>query len=118
MKVIRVTVGGESFTTDDLTLDEAIQVERDTEETWLRLNPYRSAAHAKAILVAFITRTSGAAEAARVVGAMTLAAALDCFSVADDDLPTIFEGGIPKEVGEPATTGSSGAPASTVGLPA
>lgn len=106
------------FTTDDLTLDEAIEVERDTGETWLRLNPYRSAVHAKAILAAFLARTVGADEARRRVGEMSVSAVVDSIDVVDDDLPSMFEGGIPKGEGEPQTTGSSGAPEPSTGPPA
>ncbi len=114
MPEIRCTVGDKVFTLNDLTLDEAVEVERDTGETWNTMNPFRSAVHARAILRVLALRENTNED----VGALTVAASLDRFEYVDeDDLPDLYEDGIPKAVDAPATNGSSGAPNATDGNP-
>jgi hypothetical protein len=108
---IKVSFGGDTWMTDDLTLDEMVVVEEDTGATWVRFNPFLSSKHARAALIAFLARSIGRDEATRKVGALSIKEAIDCFEVvAEDDLPDVYENGLPKAEGEPATTGSSGAP--------
>lgn len=44
------------WNTDDLTLNEAIAIEEATGESWVFINPFRTARHWKAIASAFLTR--------------------------------------------------------------
>lgn len=107
MAQVKVTVDGREYTTDDLTLDEAVQIEAETGETWLRMTPTKSAKCARAILTALHARTIGA-EAARVkVGSMTSNEALDAMHVDlenDDTLPDVYENGRPDPKAEGRTT--------------
>lgn len=104
----RVSVEGESYLTDDLTLDEAIAIEAATGHSWVDVNPFRSAEDCKAIMVAFLARTAGADEARRRVGALSLKAVMSSVDVVPDDLPDAFEGGLPLAEAAPSTAGPSG----------
>lgn len=99
----RVTVEGTSYSTDDLTLDEAVAIEKATGISWLYLNPVRSAEHCKAIMVAFLSRDRTPAEAEAVVGKLSLAAATAAVTDVEDDLPDEYEDGIPKAGADPST---------------
>jgi hypothetical protein len=92
----RVTYGGDSWLVEDLTLDEVCEVEKETGETWLRLNPLRSAAHARAIMVRFVGRSVGVDEARRELGALPVADVVAALKVVpEDDRPQEFHDGMP-----------------------
>jgi hypothetical protein len=61
---VRITIDGQSFLTDDLTVDEAVGIERATGVSWLQLNPLVSADHCRAVMVAFLSRQIPEEEAA------------------------------------------------------
>lgn len=107
---IRVSFAGDSWLVDDLTLDEFGLIEEELGATWVRFNPLMSSKHARAALVAFVGRSVGSDEAAKKVGALSLKEAVACFEVVTDDLPEMYEDGIPKAEGATATDGSSPAP--------
>lgn len=105
----KVTVDGKSWLTEDLTLDEAIEVEKETGESWLYLNPIRSAKHAKAIIARFLARDTDIDQARARVGSMSVTDVLGCVDNADDDRPAEHKDGVPTvdpkaESGEPETT--------------
>lgn len=77
-----VRLGDLDVTEDDLTIDEAYQVERESGGNWRDINPLKSAAHARALLVAlFQTRKNlSYDEAVFAVGQLTVAATLDAIS--------------------------------------
>ncbi len=101
-----VTVDGRQFSVDDLTLDEAVEIEKVCGVTWLNINPFRSAEQCRAIISMFLRRDLGPEEAAKRVGALSVGDALDSIkSVDGDDLPDTFVDGVPKAGAEPATTG-------------
>lgn len=93
----RVTLDGVgSFTTDDLTLAEAIEIEKATDHSWYEINPFRSATDCKAIMVAFLSRTLAADVAAKQVDALTVAEVLAAVDVVKhDDLPAMYVDGMP-----------------------
>jgi hypothetical protein len=108
---VRVVLPGDhgSFIVDDLTLDEAVAVERETGESWLHLNPVRSANQARAIMVQFLARSIGEDKARAEVGKMTVGEFSKAVEVVKDDRPDEFRDGQPvvdpKAVGvEPGTT--------------
>lgn len=63
---------------DDLTIDEAYRVERESGGNWSDINPLQSAAHARALLVALFQTRKGLPydEAVFEVGQLTVAATL------------------------------------------
>lgn len=111
-KVVQLTIDDETFTTDDLTVDEAIQVEQETGQSWLHMQPGVSAVQTKAVLVAWLSRTTARDVAAKRVGAMTVAEIADVVKIVESDLPGEYIDGQvnPKAGGAPSTSGSSGAP--------
>lgn len=92
----RITIDDATFESDDLTLDEAIAIEQATGTAWSNLNPMRSGEHCKLVIAAYLARTRGPEEAAKVVGSMTLREVLAAVKWVDDDLPTEYEDGLPK----------------------
>lgn len=112
-----VTFGDDKWRTDDLTLDEAIGIEKVTGRSWMLISPFKSAEDAKAVLVAFLARSMDRGTAEAKVGALSLREVLDSIAVVPDDLPEVYEEGLPKAGGDPGTTGLSGPPDDTDGLP-
>ena len=84
-----------SFFVDDLTLDEAVVVEQETGESWLHLNPVRSASQARSIMVRFLCRTMSEDKARVVVGGMTVGDFSKAVAVVKDDRPDEFNQGMP-----------------------
>lgn len=93
------------FNTDDLTLDESIQIEDETEASWVFINPFRSAKHFKAIARVALKRAGKSdAEIANYLSTLTVTQALDSVeTVSTDDLPTIYENGVPDPKAEDET---------------
>lgn len=112
---IRVSFGGDSWTTDDLTLDEFAVIEEQTGAVWVNFNPFISSKHARAALTAFLARTLGRDEAASKIGGLSIKEAVACFEVVPDDLPNLYEDSIPKAEGDTETPGSSPAPSGSDG---
>ena len=117
MATIRVSFAGDSWVLDDLTLDEFALIEDEVDVTWVRFNPLVSSKQARAVLTSFLARTIGHEEAARKVGALSIKEAAACFEVAREDLPEVYEEGLPKEEAGPSTPGSSGPPETSDGPP-
>lgn len=108
-----VTVRGEDFNTDDLTLAEAERIEAYTGESWLTLNPLRTAKHCVAVMVEVLVRTGVPRDDALAeVGKIPLTTALDHVKYVDPDLPAEYVDGMPdpKAEADGSTSGSSGDP--------
>ena len=109
---------GNTWRTEDLTLDEAIRIEQKTGRSWLRINPFAYGADAAEIIAMFLVRTGEDVESARTrVGKLSLKELVGCFNVVPDDLPDTFQDGVPKVEGDQETAGSSPAPDSSDGRP-
>ena len=98
-----ITVAGETFRSDDLTVDEFLAIEKDTGRTWWDLNPIRSAGEFKAMASAWLARTRSPEDAAKIVGSLSIRDVVDNAKVVSDDLPDMYEDGIPKAEGGPST---------------
>ena len=83
---------------DDLTIDQAVRIEKLTGESWLHIVPLRSADHAKAILTVMHSAATGEPEAAVAarVGALKLAEYLKRVGTYEDDLPQQYTDGFPQ----------------------
>ena len=104
----KVTVDGQSRFLDDLTLDETVQCEEEVGESWANANPLRSAKWARAIMTRFLARTTGEAEAAKKIGALSLKETFTCIeNVDDDDRPVEHMDGVP--VVDPKAAGADSA---------
>lgn len=79
----RVTIGDQSWMTDELTLDEACAIEEKTGTTWRSMEPVYSAALARAMFVTLLARSGDEGKAREQVGAMTVDEALSCISLPD-----------------------------------
>lgn len=100
-----VGFAGQEWRTDDLTLDEAISIEETTGASWLEINPFRSAVHAKAIIVTFLARDMDRDAAMVKVGTASISEILDGVKAVKDDLPDVYEDGLPKVEDGPSTDG-------------
>lgn len=98
-----ITIEGEAYRTDDLTLDEAVAVEKATGTSWLYINPLRSAADCRALMVAFLCRTRSKGDAEAIVQKLGMRQAIDAVKRVEQDLPDEYEDGLPKAVGDPST---------------
>lgn len=101
----RITIDGQSWMDDDLTLDEASVIQKATARRWAFLNPLLDADDCRAMLAAFKARAVGQAEADRWAGDLTTRAALSMIEpVKESDLPDEYDDGIPKAGGATETT--------------
>ena len=107
----KVTVAGQTFDRDDLTLAEVSLCEDETGQSWLAANPYTSGKWALAILTRFLARSVGEEQAKATVGGYTIKEALGALElVEEDDRSTEFVEGIPvvdpkADTDDSATTG-------------
>lgn len=102
---------GRTYSTDDLTIAEAVALEKELGRTWRELNPLASAEEFQAFATACLSRDHPADQAAKIVAGLPLSVALTAASwVTDGDLPDTYEDGHPKAEVEPSTTTSSGSP--------
>lgn len=103
----KFSVAGETFVEGDLTLGQAEEVERLTEEMWGALNPLRSAKHAVAIGTVMLAarRDISYDEAGKIVRAESMLRFVVEYGQADDDLPTEYLNGFPPEADAPSTSG-------------
>lgn len=121
----RVTIDGESIITEDLTLDELVEIEKEAGEPWsfAIAAPLKTAASGRAIATKLLARRYGPEEGAKRAGAMTFKQILDAFEHVPDDRPEDYsKDGIPKPdpkavAGVTGTTSSSGASSDSGGLP-
>lgn len=109
---------GNTWRTEDLTLDEAIRIEQKTGRSWLRINPFAYGQDAAEIIAMFLARSGEDVNTARDrVGKLKLSEIVDCFHVVPDSLPESFRDGLPLAEDNQATAGSSPAPESSDGPP-
>lgn len=97
----------------DLTLDALAELEKKCGTEWHRIvaRPRASATNAIHIYGACCAAVGCEPD---VVTARTL---LDVFELVDEDLPVMFQAGIPKAAGGASTSTSAGAPSSSDGPP-
>jgi hypothetical protein len=87
----RVTVDGQSWLVDDLTLDEVCDIEQETGTTWLFISPMKSAQHARAIIPRLMTHVGDPTkrptleQARQRVGVMKVQQVLD--AITEDEAP-------------------------------
>jgi|688.fasta_scaffold73998_3 hypothetical protein len=97
----------------DLTLDALVALEEQASEEWWRIiaHPYRSAKIAKLVYAAACEH-NGCEPAKLTVRTLT-----DVFVQVPEDLPDMFEGGVPKAEDGAPTSGSPGSPSGSDGPP-
>ncbi len=89
----RFTVAAETWSSEDYTLAEMVQIERQTRVQWLHMHPDSEADHALAYIVVWWARGSTAEEALLRAGKLTARE----FRIveSEDDRPTDYANGIP-----------------------
>jgi hypothetical protein len=105
-----IIIDGHAYRTDDLTIEEAEQLEDECDQTWLTLNPMRSAKEYRATVALFLRRTRTPDVAAKEAAVISVKVAQENMRWVDDNLPTEFGDGIPKEGGSPSTITSAASP--------
>lgn len=103
------TFGDHVLSENDITVGQAERIEALTGESWLRINPLRSAKHARAIVVVMLADASGRDEedVAAEIRAMKTNDFLNLLEYVDDDKPTGWTDGNPPTAAEPSTSSSS-----------
>lgn len=112
-----LTFEGQEWREGSLTIDQCERIEKATDESWLVINPLRSAKHCRAILETLLIDSGlSEEEAKQKVGATRADQLLDGKAIrwVEDDLPDTYEDGNPT-VGEPLTVTSSGSPETSSG---
>lgn len=106
-----LTLDDGEFSTDNLTLEEAEAIEKALEITWFEMNPARSATQCRAIIAVFLARSHEETEAVKLAASITVGQARKMVRWEKDDLPDVYEDGVPKVAGARSTSTSSGSPA-------
>jgi len=103
-------LGGRKYNTDDLSIAEAVEIEKTLGRTWQQLNPLGSAEEFQAFATMCLRRDHPADQAAKIAAELPLGVALAAAKWVADDLPATFEDGLPKAEGGSSTTTSSSSP--------
>lgn len=104
----RITLAEGSWSTDDLTLGEVVEIERETGDSWIVMNPLRSAAQARAIIRRLLARDHGIDKATATVDAMRVVDVVDAIEYEDkDDRPKQHVDGVPQVDPKGAAGGSA-----------
>lgn len=103
----RITLAEGSWSTDDLTLAEVVAVEQETGESWVYMNPLRSAAQARAILRRLLARDMGIDTATAHVDALRVVDVVKAIEPeVTDDRPKQHVDGLPQVDPKAGTDGS------------
>ena len=104
----RITIAEGSYSTDDLTLAEVVEIERETGESWIVMNPLRSAVQARAILRRFLARDVDLDEATKKVDSMRVVDVAKSIEYEPgDDRPKSHVDGLPEVDPKAETDGSA-----------
>ena len=104
----RVTLAEGSWSTDDLTLGEVVDIERETGESWVVMNPLRSAAQARAIIRRLLARDLGIDKATAKTDAMRVVDVVEAIEPeVKDDRPRQHVDGVPQVDPKAETDGSA-----------
>jgi hypothetical protein len=106
-----LTLAGRKYSTDDLSVAEAVDLEKTLGRSWTQLNPLSSAEEFLAFATTCLRHDHPADQAAKIAAELPLGVALAAARWVGDDLPDVFEDGLPKAEGESSTTTSSSSPA-------
>lgn len=99
---------GHKYNTDELSVTEAIELEKTLGKTWGELNPLTSAEEFQAFAAICLRRHHPIEQAAKIAAEMPLSLALKAARWVADDRPDDYEDGAPKAAAEPSTITSSG----------
>ncbi len=112
-----IRIDGQVYNTDNLSVAEAVELEKALGKTWRELNPLGSAEEFQAFATVCLRRDHPADQAAKIAQELPLSVALSATKWVGDDLPEIYEDGYPKAEAGPSTTTSSISPDPPTGGP-
>lgn len=103
----QITYDGHVWSENDLSIDDCEKIEVLVGESWLTINPFRSAKHCRVLIEYLLTTREGMSQedAQTKVRAEKIKNLLDgkTLKVVDDDLPTEFTDGNPPPAVDPST---------------
>ena len=105
-----ISLEGRTYSTDYLSVAEAVELEEMLGRSWRELHPAGSAAEFQAFATMFLRRDHPGEQAAKIAAEMPLGTALAAVAWKESDLPDVYEDGLPKAVGGSSTTTSSSSP--------
>jgi hypothetical protein len=94
---------GNLLRSGDMTGREVVDLERALGVGYLDIRPGSNVAHRMAMLAVFLRREHDEAETEKILDGLSLRDLDRMIEVVEDDLPTLFEDGIPKEEAEVTT---------------
>jgi len=94
-----LVLDGHTYSTDDLSVAQAVELEKELGRTWRELNPLGSAAEFQAFAKVCLSRDHPGDQAAKLAAELPLGVALAAARWVDGDLPTTYEDGLPKAEG-------------------
>lgn len=112
-----LTLDGHTYNTNELLLADAVEIEKMLGKTWRELNPLGSAEEFRAFALVCLKQDHAEDVAAKIVEDMPLGAALGAARWVGDDLPEVYEDGLPKAEEDASTTTSSTSPDLPTGGP-
>lgn len=102
-----IEIEGRKYNTDELSVTEAIELERTLGKTWRELNPLGSAEEFQAFAAICLRRDHPVELAAKIVAELPLSVALKAARWIEDDRPDAYEDGSPKAGADRSTITSS-----------
>lgn len=105
-----LVLDGHTYNTDLFLLSDVVGLERALGRTWRELNPLASAEEFQAFALVALKQDHPADVAEKIVATLPLGVSLAAARWVGDDLPDVYEDGLPKAEGEASTTTSSGSP--------
>jgi hypothetical protein len=103
----QITYNGKTYREGDLTINDSEAIEKLLGATWSEIHPLRSARHAK-VVAGFVISQGEQRHYEDVVaelGAMKTNAFLALVGPEEDDLPAVWEDGVPQTAAAPGTDG-------------
>jgi hypothetical protein len=97
------TYKGKRYSEGDLKAREVEQVEDITELRYGALRPMLEMGHRLAYIAVVLLRDHSAADVETILADISLVDVEKMWTTEEDDLPVMFEDGIPSSVGEPST---------------
>jgi hypothetical protein len=97
------TYEGKKYRLGDMTLKEVEAVEAATNVAYVFLNPLANMGHKVAYMTCFLMRDHKDEVAKALVAKITLTEVEKMWTLEEDDMPDMYEDGIPSPVGEPGT---------------
>ncbi len=97
---------GTTYSVGDLKLREVEVIEEIAGAKYVDLRPFSNMKHKLAYMAVFLGRDHPPEEVERIIDEITLEEVASMWDVVDDDLPEVYDNGIPLPEGGPSTASS------------